>query len=65
MFPLYIAKIDQDRYIEIMAFPDMICEKDTLCNTKIPKINQTTGLDPYWNFIWNGVGSGSFTDPII
>lgn len=65
MFPLYIAKIDQDRYIEVMAFPDMICEKDANCNTKIPILNRESGLDPFWNFIWSGVDSGSFVDPII
>ena len=65
MFPLYIVKIDQDRYIEIMAFPDMICEKDIVCNTKIPRLSGETGLDPFWNFIWSGVDSGSYADPIV
>lgn len=65
MFPFYISKIDQDRYLQIMVFPDMICEKDIHCNIKIPKLNEKTGLDPYWNFIWSSVATGSFIDPII
>lgn len=65
IFPIYIAKIDQDRYIEIMAFPDIICEKDIICKWKIPRLNEKTGLDPYWDFIWSGVMYGSFIDPVV
>lgn len=65
IYTMYIAKIDQDRYIEIMAFPTMICENDIQCKRKIPEINEKTGLDPYWQFLWNGLDSSAYTDPII
>lgn len=64
-FLLYIVKISDDLYLEVIDESDYICMEDLNCKKNLPEINSDELFESHWKFMWRWIDDGQFSDPIM